>query len=411
MDIRMSEEQTMQSEHRLEAYSVAFESFSKTIERLETSYTELEDRFTELNTRLQDVNIELQRALEEKERARSFLNNILFSVSSGILVYSCDGTITHCNAAAVKILGVNEFRILGSTLADLIRSDSRPDVSVECTLSGERSFDSEEKTLVRHDGSEVPVAVSTSVMKDQNGTAIGAVEVIHDLSKMRALEDEVSRIKALAALGEIAATVAHEVRNPLGGIQGFASLLKRDLPGDHPSQRLADKIIAGVENLDKSVTSLLTYAREISLSQRLVDVEGFLEDVLSYFSADINHNADKYEVLVNSPSNLKWRFDPEQFRQAIVNLLHNAVQSMPDGGKVTVSANADDSLLVTIEDDGVGIANEDLGRIFTPFFTTRESGTGLGLATVKKIVEAHRGTIGVRSTVGKGTVFSMRLPG
>jgi len=234
----------------------------------------------------------------------------------------------------------------------------------------------------------------------------------HGLARNGALEDEVSRVKALAALGEIAATVAHEVRNPLGGIQGFASLLKRDLPDDHPSQRLVDKIIIGVENLDRSVTSLLTYAREISLSPRTVEVKSFLDDVVSYFVADINHDAGKYEVSVSSsPDGLSWRFDPEQLRQAVVNLLQNAVQAMPEGGRVEVDAHATDRLHISVRDEGPGIESDTLERIFAPFFTTKESGTGLGLATVKKIAEAHRGSVDVESRIGHGTVFALKLPG
>jgi signal transduction histidine kinase len=279
------------------------------------------------------------------------------------------------------------------------------------TLDSGEEFSSEEKVLTMKSGREVPIAVSTSLMKDQAGSVIGAVEVFHDLSKIRALEDQVSRVKALAALGEIAATVAHEVRNPLGGIAGFASLLKRDLPKDHPGQRLVEKIIKGVDNLNDSVTSLLTYAREINLSPREIDLKSFLTEIVTYFKVDINHSGSAYRITTRvSPEGLRWRLDPEQFRQAVVNLLHNAVQAMPDGGEIELSAYGGELLRVDVSDTGEGIDDKLMERVFTPFFTTKQGGTGLGLATVKKIVDAHRGKIEVESAAESGTSFRLYFP-
>lgn len=400
----------MSNEKKLEAFSDAFDTFSKTIERLEESYSELESRFSRLNSRLEETNLRLREALDENENARAFLQNILSSVSSGILVFDCDGRISHYNNAAERLLEISDG-LLGKTYGEQVAGDTRPDVSAEHTLSTGEEFSSEEKLVTLKSGKEIPVAVSTSLMKDQSGTVIGAVEVIHDLTKIRALEDQVSRVKALAALGEIAATVAHEVRNPLGGIAGFASLLKRDLPEDHSGQRLADKIIKGVENLNDSVTRLLMYAREINLSLRDVELDNFLAEIVTYFKADINHGSGKYRIKTRlSPKDLRWRLDPEQFRQAVVNLLQNAVQAMPEGGEIELAAIGDEMLRVEVTDEGEGIDDEFMERIFTPFFTTKQGGTGLGLATVKKIVDAHRGRIEVESVAGRGSKFKLFFP-
>ena len=400
----------MSNEEKLEAFSDAFDTFSKTIERLEGSYSELESRFSRLNSRLEETNLRLREALDENENARAYLQNILASVSSGILVFDCDGRISHYNNAAESLLEISGG-LIGKTDGELVAGDTRHEVSAKHTLSTGEEFSSEEKLVTLKSGKEIPVAVSTSLMKDQSGTVIGAVEVIHDLTKIRALEDQVSRVKALAALGEIAATVAHEVRNPLGGIAGFASLLKRDLPEDHAGQRLADNIIKGVENLNDSVTRLLAYAREINLSPRDVELDNFLAEIVTYFRADINHSSGKFRIETRlSPKDLRWRLDPEQFRQAVVNLLHNAVQAMPEGGAIELAATGDEMLRVDVTDEGEGIGDELMERIFTPFFTTKQGGTGLGLATVKKIVDAHRGKIEVESMAGRGTKFKLFFP-
>jgi PAS domain S-box-containing protein len=406
----VKQREAVSNEEKLEAFSDAFDTFSKTIERLEDSYSELESRFSLLNSRLEETNLRLREALDENENARAYLQNILSSVSSGILVFDCDWRISHYNNAAQSLLEISDG-LLGKTDGELVAGDNRPEVSAKHTLSTGEEFSSEEKLVTLKSGREIPVAVSTSLMKDQSGTVIGAVEVIHDLTKIRALEDQVSRVKALAALGEIAATVAHEVRNPLGGIAGFASLLKRDLPEDHAGQRLADKIIKGVENLNDSVTSLLTYAREISLSPRDVELSSFLAEIVTYFRADINHSCGKYRIETRlSPKDLRWRLDPEQFRHAVVNLLHNAIQAMPEGGGIELAATGGEMLRVDVTDEGEGIGEEFMERIFTPFFTTKQGGTGLGLATVKKIVEAHRGKIEVESMAGRGTKFRLFFP-
>lgn len=407
----MNDRKSIPTEGKLEAFTAAFETFGRTIDRLENSYQELEERFSNLNSQLEETNQRLREALLENEKARSFLDNILSSVSSGILVYDKEGRISHHNAAAEELLGLEFDDIDGISGGELFAGDTKPEISALCTLESGEEFRSEEKTITLADGAELPVAVSTSLMRDHSGDVVGVVEVLHDLRKIRLLEEEITRVQALAALGEIAATIAHEVRNPLGGIAGFASLLKRDLPEDHPGQRMVDKIIIGVDNLNNSVSSLLMYARDINLSPRDVELRNFMDEIVTYFSADINHDSGKYSISTKlNPHDITWRLDPEQFRQAIVNLLYNAVQAMPDGGDIRLSARADQDLMVEVSDSGPGIENRVRERIFTPFFTTKEGGTGLGLATVKKIVDAHRGKIDVVSDPGKGTCFKLVFP-
>jgi PAS domain S-box-containing protein len=407
----MCSKEILPGEDRLAAYTDAFESFSRTIETLEKSYADLESRFSALNEQLEETNIKLNHALLQEEEARSFLNNILSSVSSSILVYDRQGGISHCNLAAERMFGLKSGNIVGRIGADIILSDNRPEVCAARTLQSGTEYSSEEKVIRMNSGAEVPVAVSTALMRSSNGEVIGAVEVFHDLTKMRKLEDEISRVKALAALGEMAATIAHEVRNPLGGIAGFASLLKRDLSADHPAQRLADKIIAGVDNLNRSVTSLLTYAREINLAVREVDIAPFLSEIVTYFKADINHDVGIYSIKLDvTPDELRWRIDPEQLRQAVSNLLHNAIQAMPAGGSISLLAFAENELTIQVSDSGGGIDENILPQLFTPFFTTKLGGTGLGLATVKKIVEAHRGRVEVRTSLGEGTTFTLVIP-
>ncbi len=406
----MTDKEAVSSKDKLELYSNAFETFENTIEKLEQSYSELEKRLSDLDSELESTNEKLRNALDEKERARSFLNNVLASIPSGIVAFDMTGRISHINPAAQRLLECDE-EVVGLRASELGISDSRHKISAAATIATGEEFISEEKVMELPSGRKITVAVSTSIMLDHLGREVGVVEVLHDMTKLRELEGEVARVRALAALGEIAATVAHEVRNPLGGIAGFASLLKRDIPKNHDGQRLIDKILAGVENLDKSVSSLLMYARDISLSVKDVNVYDFVRELSTFFAVDANHANGNYSlsVEVGNPD-MVWRFDPEYVRQGMLNLLNNAVQAMPEGGNVRLVASAGDKLQLAVHDEGEGVAEELRERIFTPFFTTKKGGTGLGLATVRKIAEAHGGEVVVGCHENKGAVFTVVLP-
>jgi len=275
------------------------------------------------------------------------------------------------------------------------------------------------------------------------------------LTERTRLEDQISRMNTLAALGQMAATVAHEIRNPLGGIAGFAGLLERDLPVDDPRRKWVKKIIEGVSSLNAIVTGLLHYTRPVRLNAHRIDIVSLIEESASFVEIDLARRDDQaisiaraYEV-----PGVACLADPEQMQQVFLNLLQNAAQAMPGGGTITVSVrktgngamepvlptlppeaekqrsgetgkeSLSDSpplpfsvsevgewVEVAVADTGEGMPEEVQRQLFTPFFTTKENGTGLGLATARKIVEAHRGTIRVTSEVGRGSTFAIALP-
>jgi signal transduction histidine kinase len=224
--------------------------------------------------------------------------------------------------------------------------------------------------------------------------------------KNRQLE-ELRRKDRLAALGEMAATVAHEIRNPLGGIQGFAGLLERDVPQDDPRRRLVEKIIVGTRNLDRVVNELLEYTRPIELSLETIDARALVDSAIGYLSI-----VPPGVIVMNDvPANITVRGDAHKLRQVLLNVLQNALQSIEGSGAVTVSVRQDRSrTMIVFHDTGCGIAAEHLAKVFMPFFTTREKGTGLGLAVAAKIVESHGGAMDVTSAPGAGSTFTVALP-
>ena len=273
-----------------------------------------------------------------------------------------------------------------------------------------------EKDLRLPGGRTIPLGFSTSVVRDGNGELLGAIEVFNDLTEVRRLEGEVRRMHTLAALGEMAATVAHEIRNPLGGIASFASLLERDLAAGDPNRRLVGRITEGVARLNRIVSSLLSYTRPLDLNTRPVDLAPAVEEAAAYFEVDSEGRSPGVTIRRDFPGrSCTCRLDGERFRQVVLNLLLNAAQAMPEGGTIDLRITGEarengDWALVEVRDSGVGIADDLRGKLFTPFFTTKEDGTGLGLVTSRKIIEAHGGRLTADSVRGEGACFTIALP-
>jgi signal transduction histidine kinase len=241
--------------------------------------------------------------------------------------------------------------------------------------------------------------------------------------RLRQTEEDMLRVKRLAALGEMAAVVVHELKNPLGGIRGFAELLDRDLEEGDPRKRSVRKIMQGVDTMDRIVKSLLDYSKPVKLSPRKVEMAGIIDETIGFFEmGDLKKKSD-IRISTNYHQDDVWcHLDREQFRQVLLNLLHNAAQAMTEGGEMSIDLSpgesmvdhgpgeTDEAVLLKISDTGTGMSKATLEKLFTPFFTTKQDGTGLGLSTVKKIMEAHKGEIQVQSEPGRGTTITLKLP-
>jgi signal transduction histidine kinase len=238
---------------------------------------------------------------------------------------------------------------------------------------------------------------------------------------------ELARSERLAALGQMAAGVAHEIRNPLAGLQLFASLLERDLSEPArgaPSTRgmtsldLVRKISAAIRNLDAIVGDILAFAGEAPLKPVPVEISGLVQEVLALVAPELErggvslHHPARVALAGASPSRVL--ADPGQLQRAFLNLIRNAIEAASPGGQVWIQTEAQAGdpprLRISVADDGPGVPPELAQRIFNPFFTTRPQGTGLGLSIVHRIVEAHGGTVSVASRAGGGAVFTMTIP-
>lgn len=373
----------------MQALAGAFQAFTQTTRTMEESYRRLQERFEQLD-----------RELDEKNRQLAFtsdyLNYILESMSEGVIAVDTHAVITRFNRAATVVLGYSADEVAGRPFRDVFGRD------FSVPPGGRHMME-----LRARDGRMIPVSERDSPISDRNNENIGTVKVFEDLTEVESLRTRVRQKERLAALGEMAATVAHEIRNPLGGIIGFASLLARDIPHDDPRARLVEKILVGSRELGNVVNELLEYTRPVQLRVGPLRCGALLESVLR----SVNPDEQRISIVNRVDADLTVIGDPDKLRQVLLNILLNAVQSIETAGRVEISARLDGATAtLSVADTGCGIAPELVDRVFSPFFTTKEKGTGLGLAVASKIVEAHGGKLWVESEPGSGAVFHMRLP-
>jgi two-component system sensor histidine kinase HydH len=232
------------------------------------------------------------------------------------------------------------------------------------------------------------------------------IEVYFETRQQRAVE----RSERLAAVGELAASIAHEVRNPLAGMKGALEVLRKGMAADTTKREIMDELVAQIVRLETLVRDLLTFAQPRPLNRHAVDLHEILERVLRFVQEGIDASGITVEKRYQDPID-PISADPQQLEQVFLNLIDNAVQAMEGGGTLTLDTRqTDGSVTIAFQDTGKGIPAADLHRIFHPFFTTKHRGSGLGLSIVQKIVEAHDGTLRVESEPGQGTRILVLLP-
>ena len=369
-------------------------------------------RFNEMVDALAEKDRLLTRLYEqERERAdrhRGYSDFLLRSMTTGVIGVDAVGRITRCNPAALDILDLPPDWSADDAPPPPVGTEHPILDLLRTTLTGDGSHLRQEFWLQTESGRHKWVGVHTAPLHNQEGCLVGASALITDLTAVRKLQEEVRRKDRLAAIGQLSAGIAHEIRNPLGAIEGFTELLARKLH-DHSTQQLLGEIVHEVKHLNHIVTNFLAFAREPQLHYEPTDISALIDNTVTLLLSTHPHPVTLASRL---PTGLPLvPVDPNEFRRALFNILINALQAMPDGGVLQVDAAVDDDwLTVTVRDNGPGIPDAVKDRIFNPFFTTKDEGTGLGLAIAHKIVDGHRGVIEVDSAPGMGTAFTIRLP-
>jgi PAS domain S-box-containing protein len=397
-----------------ENLAAAFETFNETTQRLKTAYDKLQEKLAQLDRELEEKNRQLLLKVDELNRTKNYLNDILEAMTDGVVAVDIDGRITTFNTAAQRITGFTASEVKGRSYGEVLGDGFGEMPRLGTLLSPQPGHVATE--LRSKDSTAVPVSESVAVLTDREGNVVGAVKVFQDLSEVTKLREQVRQKDRLAAVGQMAATVAHEIRNPLGGIEGFAALLARDIDEEDPRRRLVEKILTGTRSLNRVVSELLAFTRPMELKFEEIDAEDLLRSVV-VLAGDERDGIDVHLSSERRGKRNKLHGDPEMLGQVFLNLALNAFQSMPQGGELEIGISAEPrtegeppSVRVRFSDTGCGIPNEVLPRIFEPFFTTKEKGTGLGLALAARVIEGHGGRIAVSSEAGVGSTFEVWLP-
>lgn len=354
------------------ALKEAFSLFSEESKRLEKAYLALQKEYSESNRNL----------------------NLIFShLSEGIFFLSPVGKIVHYNPACASILGVSQKEALHQNYFDLFEDHllgfSMRKCLEECSWEEKIFFLSLK---------EKEIKVSLTQVE-----ARGVLCVLEDRTPFQKLERAIQQNNLLSEMGALAAGLAHEIRNPLGGISGFASLLCQDLKESPHQLSMAEKIVEGAKMLNRLVTSVLDYSKPFDVHFVSADLVELTRHALEYFSFE---SAFRFQTNV---SVLKIMIDCDLYKMALFNLLRNASQaSLERPVDVTIIAS-DDDVAIMVKDEGKGIPLTDQAHLFTPFFTTKQEGTGLGLADAQKAVTAIGGIITFETKENVGTTFTIRL--
>ncbi|MBI3995464.1 MAG: PAS domain S-box protein [Nitrospirae bacterium] len=397
--------------------------------------------FHGLVRQLKDKELELEhlRALAEEraDEIESYNENILQSVTSGVITFNPDHGITTFNHAAERILGLSRSDAVGKTCEAVFGTQSSIVHLLDQALSRQATITRRELELTRPlQGRPVPassrpgsepqriwVGVSTSLLRDRQNALIGTTFVFTDLTEIKSLQEQVELKRRLTALGEMSAGIAHEFRNYMGSVMGFAKLLSKKLPASDTGLEMIASIMRELTAMNQLIEQLLSFGRHAELHLQPVALEPLIRRLLEHVIGQTE--GVKPDVDVSIPPDLpEIRMDEVLMRQAIGNLFQNALDAMPQGGELQVRAGILDrdtsvgsesgghrkELFLAIRDTGIGIPKEKLDKIFLPFFTTKEKGTGMGLALVHKIVLSHGGRIEVSSEEGRGTTFRIVLP-
>jgi two-component system sensor histidine kinase HydH len=345
------------------------------------------------------------------KQTKDYTRQVLANMANGLIGIDTAGRVTSYNQKALELLGLNDAGFRENHLSALIDFKA---CGIEATLEQCQVHLEKEFQHRKASGEHVALALSSTPILDESGSCQGAVLLLRDLTEIKRLETQLRRAERLAAVGRLAAGVAHEIRNPLSSIRGFAQFLQRSLNGQPREQDYAATMVAEVDRIDRVVSGLLSLARPVETKPAACSIPDLVHHVIRLVAGDARSRDISLDIDVAAGVGPA-RVDPNQITQALLNLVLNALHAVAPGGVVTIGAAIEESggLRLWVSDNGCGIPTELLDKVFDPFFTTSSRGTGLGLAMVQQIVEGHRGEITVESPLTedrRGCRFTIRIP-
>ncbi len=356
--------------------------------------------------------LELQETAKSLANLRVLHERIVESIRSGLITTDLDGVIYTFNAAATEITGFRSDEMKARSIYDLFGDIREPiEISLAVAAGGEQ-LPRFEADLTTPDGFAVRIGYSVSHLLSEENQATGLIITFQDLTEIRSMEESVRRKDRLAAVGRVAAGLAHEIRNPLGAMRGAIQVLESRMPPESLQAGLMDIILKESDRLNNIITNFLGYARPAAGDFTETDIGEAIRStiVLLSHSPDVKESHILTTDLSEKPTVIS--ADPTQIKQIFWNLARNALQAMPEGGSLNVALEQipNNRIRIRFEDTGSGMSPEQVEQLFEPFSNSTTGGTGLGLSIVYQIVKDHNGAINVRSREGAGTIITVELP-
>ncbi len=373
---------------KTEQLTQAFHLFNDLTKNLTDSYQGLEAQVTKLRQELVAARNDRLKTRIEKEKLANQLHKLLATLPAGVVVLDSSDRVIDCNKVAVEFLGES---LLGSLWSSIVEQHLIPVIN-----------NPHERQL--QDGRQL------SLTRSALGNAEGYIVLLSDVSEMRSLQDVVNQQKHLSAMGEMVASMAHQVRTPLSTAILYASQLGIEGISEKQRQKFSTRILERLQFLEGQVNDMLIFAKEGRLAMEEISLPAMLHKISDVMEEQVRASDIQFS-LSNSSKISVMQGNENALRGAIMNLLNNAEQALNGTGKIQLVINQQEhSLQIIIKDDGLGICQSDQERIFEPFFTTRINGSGLGLAVVDSVVRAHGGTVQCISERGDGTEFVLTFP-
>jgi len=362
---------------------------------------------------LRRADARLQQASDQLADLQAFSQHVIDSLASGLMTTSAAGFVMTFNRAAETITGIGAAAAVGQPAASVLQLPSDVAAMFDPDKNGEL-LPRVEFTFTRVDGHQMELGISTAILRTPRGEG-GFLFTFRDVTEARKAEREARVQQRLAAVGEMAAGIAHEIRNPLASMSGSMHLLRHELPLTEEQSQLMDIVLRESDRLNETIKSFLAYAKPQRQAASRMDVRQVISDTATLLQ-NSPERSDAHEIVVDVPDQPVWCVaDQAQIRQIVWNLATNGLRAMDNGGRLTLSVAAErtprgEQLVMAVRDTGVGIAPEDLDGILQPFRGGFARGTGLGLSIVHRIVSDYGGDLRVSSERRKGTTVTVKLP-
>lgn len=358
----------------------------------------------------QEFGIKLKKEQESIRELEDLNRIIIDNMKSGLLTTDLQNHIIYFNRAAEIITGFSLNIIYKKNIFEIF-----PDLKKQWfkKLSGIRNATPLRQSFIfkKYPDGELTLGFSLSPLRDANNNHCGYILLFEDLTKIIQMEQHLQRSDKLAAVGKLAAGIAHEIRNPLASVSGSIEVLSKELHVKEENKKLMDIVLKETERLNHLVNEFLDYVKPTDIPKESFDLDETIEETLNAIALDKSIPKNVRVSFLPSQKKCQIRGNKEKMKQVFWNLFRNAHQAMPKGGNIEIRLiQKEDQIQIEFSDSGIGIPKEIINKIFDPFFTTKSKGTGLGLSLVHKIVEAHEGRIFVNSKEGEGTTFTITLP-